>query len=489
MKELAAIIQSLDKRELEVYSKLYRSGNKKEPNKAEMLFDYLLEHSNTTNSEVAAALFANSKSSVSALSHLKKKLHNQLSVVLIAIDAEDETEAGKDADYNTALRIVTRKYLERGVLVKKKVNNAAYSLSEEIYKYAKEYEIFHFWAISLMEVLASNASKGEKYITAVSKEIDHALNCFLKFYKGDMMLWELTPAMYLKNKEAEFIDRAKQIVATLKEYTKETQSDTILMNQLEGQMFLAEFERKPKEALTYAREKYELVTTSKALNRKGIIRASRNQLIIALINNGEFEEADKWAYTYLHEIPPQTIIVYADNAFRAALFSRSFKHCEEYLNLYKKSPRFNKEEALTTQYYFYRAALAFYQRDFDNVFTHTANTGWMIRDKTGWGLGVKLIEILAYIELGQTDMVMYRIKALWQLLFRNQSKNIARIKTVSHLLYALLQSGFNYRKVVEKEKNKMAELRDGTGVFYWDPTGYEIVRFDWWLDEKMKRTR
>lgn len=488
MKDLAAIIQSLEKKEIELYQKLYGSSSTTEISKSEMLFNYLLKKESATEREVIKALYAESKSATSAFSHLKQRLFNQLSVVLIAVDSVED-EQSKDADYNTALRQVTRKYLVRNILIKKKVNEVVFSIGEEIYKKSKEYEIFHFWVLSLMEILSQNASKGEKYISKVNKEIEQALDCFAKYHKGDMLLWGLTPAMYLKNNENEFIDGARKIVATLKEYSKATNSDFILMNYLEGQMFLAEFERKPKESLAFAREKYELVTTSKALNRKGIIRASRNQLIIAMINTGAYAEAENWAFSYLKEIPPQSIIVYADNAFRAALYSSNFKHCAVYLNLYEKSPRFIKDEVLTTQYYFYKAGLAFYQKDYKTVIENIAKTGWMLRDKTGWGLGVKLMEILTYIELGQTEMVLFRIKALWQLLNRNSQKNIARIKAISQILYALLQSGFNYRKVIEKEKQKFSDLCDADGLFYWDPTGYEITRFDWWLKEKMKRVR
>lgn len=488
MRELAAIIQSLEKKEIELYQKLYCNCNSEESTKSVMLFNYLLNKEGATEREVIKALYPESKLPISAFSHLKKRLFNQLSVVLIAADiAEDEQS--KEADYNTALRQVTRKYLVKNILIKKKVNEVVFLLGEEIYKKSKEYEIFHFWVLSLMEILSQNASKGEKYILKIGNEIEQALDYFVKYNRGDLKLWGLTPAMYLKNNEAEFIDKAKKIVATLKEYSKTTNSDFILMNYIEGQMFLAEFERKPKVALELAREKYELVTTSKALNRKGIIRASRNQLIIALINTGAYAEAENWAYNYLKEIPPQSIIVYADNAFRAALYSSNFKHCLVYLNLYEKSPRFIKDEVLTTQYYYYKAGLAFYQKNYKVVLENIAKTGWMLRDKTGWGLGVKLMEILTYIELGQTEMVLFRIKALWQLLNRNPKKNIARIKAISQMLYALLQSGFNYRKVIEKEKQKYTDLCDAEGLFYWDPTGYEITRFDWWLHEKIKRVR
>jgi hypothetical protein len=488
MKELASIIQSFTQRETELYKKLYGSEDPKSPTKTEMLFDYLQSQRQATEREVIKALYGSAKSSVSAFSHLKNKLHKQLRTVLIVSDAE-QTDADKDTDFNSVHRELTRLYLESFILIKRRLNETYGIIIKEIYAKAKEYEMFHYWIYSLMNLLAQNASKGEKYIAALSAELEHAMNCYVKYYKGDMMLWQLTPAMYLKNREAEFIDKARDTVKQLIRFAQENPSILLTMTQLEGQMILAEFERKPSEVLAYARKKYELATTAKPLSRRGIIGNSRIQLINALINNQHYEEADSLAYKHLHEIPPQVLISYAEMAFRAALYSKNFSHCEEYLKSFEKNPRFIKDEVLTTHYFFYKAALEFYRKKFDDVFVNIARTGWMLRDKTGWGLGVKLMEILAYIELGQTDMVMFRIKALWQLLYRNQNKNIARIKAISHILYALLQSGFNYRKVVEDEKQKMADLRDGTGIFYWDPTGYEIIRFDWWLSEKMKRIR
>jgi hypothetical protein len=488
MKELASIIQSLSDFEVEIYKKLYGSGNPEQPNKPEMLFDFLRSNGNATEREVLKALYANAKSAVSAFAHLKNKLRKQINAVLIVADAE-ETDTDKDADFNSVHRELTRKYLEGFILIKKKLNQTYIALMEEIYQQAKEYEMFHFWIHTIMSRIALNAAKGEKYINSLSAELEHAIACYVKYYKGDMMLWKLTPAMYLKNREADYIDYARDVVRQLNDYANENPSIFLSMNLLEGQYFLAEFERRHADMLFYSREKYELVTTSKPLSKKGVIRNARIQLIGALISNGKYEEADVLAYNHLSDIPPQSLINYLESAFRTALYCKNFKHCAEYLKLLEKNPKFIKDEVVTTQYYFYKAALAFYQKDFEGVFKNVAKTGWMLRDKTGWGLGVKLMEILAYIELGQTDMVMFRIKALWQLLYRNHSKNIARIKAVSHILYALLQSGFNYRKVVEKEKQKITELRDASGVYYWDPTGYEITRFDWWLDDKMKRIR
>lgn len=488
MKELASIIQSLSAFEVELYKKLYGSGNPKEPTKPEMLFDFLRSNGNATEREVLKALYANAKSAVSAFTHLKKKLRKQLNVVLIVADAE-ETDTDKDADFNSVHRELTRKYLEGFILIKKKLNQTYLSLLDEIYQQAKEYEMFHLWIYSIMGKIAHHASKGEKYINALSNELDHALACYAKYYKGEILLWKLTPAMYLKNKETEYIDYAREVVSQLKDHATENPSVFLTMNMLEGQYFFAEFERRFSDMLLYARENYELITTSKPLNKKGNVRSALLKLIAALVTNGKFEEADVLAYNQLNIIPQQSLLNYLEGAFRTALYCKNFKHCEEYLKLMEKNPKFIKDEILTTQYFFYRAALAFYQNDYQGTLKYISKTGWMLRDKTGWGLGVKLMEILAYIDLGQTDMVMFRIKALWQLLYRNQSKNIARIKAVSHILYALQQSGFNYRKVVEKEKQKMADLRDGFGIYYWDPTGYEITRFDWWLDGKMKRLR
>ncbi len=488
MKELAAIIHSFTPREAELYKRLYGSGNPQEPTKPELLFNLINSKEISNDREALKALYEEAKSAVSAYSHLKKKLREQLTTVLIASDAE--RSENDEIDFNYMLRKVAKQFLEARVFVNR--GNAAMALEvlKQAYKEAKEYEVLMFLPNIAMTLAGQQFARESKYLNELKSVQNWALDAQAKYVQAENLLWTLAaPNIIFKNRETEFLEVAKQTEKTLREFYESTKSDNIHFQFLEAQLFVAELERKHAEGVRIAEDRFQLVQSSRALKRAATIRNTRNQLLNAYLNAQQFDKALHLAYTNIGDVSFAHAFNFGELGFRSAFYEGKFKHCVEFLELYKKHPKFIKDEPATAKYWYFMAALAFGQKDYKSVFTHLNKTGWMLKDKTGWGLGVKLIEILTYIETGETDMVMFRIKALWQLLYRNANKNVARIKAISSMLYALQQSGFNYRKVNEKEKKKMKELRDATGVFYWDPTGFEITRFDWWMDEKMKRIR
>jgi hypothetical protein len=488
MKELISIIHSFSKKEAEMYKRLYGSGNPKEPTKPEELFDLIFSKTVTNDREVIKAMYGAAKAGASAFSHLKKKLREQLTIVLIAADADKSEE--DEVDFNFMLRRVAKQFLEARVFVNR--GNAAMALEvlKKAYKDAKEYEVFIFLPNIAMTLAGQQFSRDAKYLTELKKTQDWALDAQAKYVQAENMLWSLAaPNIMFKNREQESLENAKQVERKLREFFETTHSDNIHFQYLEAQLFVAELERKQTEAVEIAEDRFQLVNSSRALKRTATIRSTRNQLLNAYLNAQQFDKAFLLAHTNINDVSFAHALTFGDLGFRAALYDGKLNQCVEFLELYKKHPKFIKDEASTAKYWYFMAGLAFAKKDYKNVFTHLNKTGWMLKDRIGWGLGVKLLEILTYIEMGEMDLVLFRIKALWQLLYRNPQKNVARIKAVSSILYALLQSGFNYRKVNEREKKKMKELRDAQGVFYWDPTGFEIIRFDWWIDEKMKRVR
>lgn len=488
MKELAAIIHSFTAKEADMYKRLYGSGNVKEPNKPEMLFDLIYSKTATNDREVIKALYADAKAPASAFSHLKNKLREQLTTILIASDAEKSED--DEVDYNYMLRKVSKQFLEARVFVNR--GNAAMALEvlKKAYKTAKEYEVLAFLPNITMTLYGQQYSRETKYLNELKTTQAWALDAHAKYVEGENLLWSLAaPNILFKNREQEFLENAKEIRKKLRGFYESTRSDNIHFQYLEAELFVAEMERKTNEAVKIAEDRFQLVNSSRALKRASTIRNTRNQLLNAYLNALKFDKAYQLAYSNIADVSFAHALTFGDLGFRAAFYSGNLNHCEAFLDLYKKHPKFIKDETATAKYWYFMAVLAFGKKEYKSVFGHLTKANALLKDKTGWGLGIKLLEILTYIEMGEIDLVMFRIKAVWQLLFRNPQKNVARIKAISSMLYALLQSGFNYRKVTEREKKKMKELRDAQGVFYWDPTGFEITRFDWWIDEKMKRIR
>ena len=95
--------------------------------------------------------------------------------------------------------------------------------------------------------------------------------------------------------------------------------------------------------------------------------------------------------------------------------------------------------------------------------------------------------MLCIIELKNYDWLEYRTETFRKLLSTVRTKNIARPKIILKLLKALIKENYDFKAVTNLQKENLNLLKKGESDYRWDPDGYEIIRFDTWWMEKLKK--
>ena len=107
----------------------------------------------------------------------------------------------------------------------------------------------------------------------------------------------------------------------------------------------------------------------------------------------------------------------------------------------------------------------------------------IIKNNSGWDFTRRILEIMCYIEQDEIDLVEFRIDTFRKVLAKDNNKNLQRIKVIYKILITLKKYGFNFKRTKELEKDNLSLLQKGEDEYYWDPLGFEIIRFDVWFNE------
>ncbi|MCB9500286.1 MAG: hypothetical protein H6690_03450, partial [Erysipelotrichaceae bacterium] len=161
---------------------------------------------------------------------------------------------------------------------------------------------------------------------------------------------------------------------------------------------------------------------------------------------------------------------------------------DEYLNCLNfalKHNVLNKSKFEAGKWTYYHAIYLFKQKKFSEALLELQKENELLKDKSGWLFGHKLLEIMCYMELEEFDMIEFRIEALRKLLQRQKDKNISRVKTIFSILSTFTKTGASYKKTYAKEKKNFDLLINAINPYNWDPLGFEVVRFDSWFTKKI----
>ncbi|HET6989676.1 MAG TPA: hypothetical protein VFJ43_00055, partial [Bacteroidia bacterium] len=102
-----------------------------------------------------------------------------------------------------------------------------------------------------------------------------------------------------------------------------------------------------------------------------------------------------------------------------------------------------------------------------------------------WMPGYFLLESLTLLEKKSVDLATYRIEAFRKMMGRNSFKDEQRIGAITRILKQLVRDEWNYKKLAPDKNKDIKMLAEAKEQFYWNPAGYEVIRFDEWLLQKV----
>jgi len=105
-------------------------------------------------------------------------------------------------------------------------------------------------------------------------------------------------------------------------------------------------------------------------------------------------------------------------------------------------------------------------------------------DKHGWNIGLRVLSIMALVELQKTDEAASRITALKTFVESVGKDNLTeRVLTIVMLLRKLANASFDFKVLQQKEKDRIESLSE----MEWLPKSPEMVIVDQWIQSRISR--
>ena len=184
----------------------------------------------------------------------------------------------------------------------------------------------------------------------------------------------------------------------------------------------------------------------------------------------------------------QNELLAIQGAFEAYLASGDLEKAGTTLESALTHAHFELRSKLGTKWAFYAANHSFLKGDFERCRKYLHRSQELTKDKEGWQFGYRYLELLLLFEQGNLEDGTLDS---FQRHLRNKKgiTTIARIKTIIDVLEQLQKCNFDFVSIADKCSSKLELLEKGHELFFWNPAGFEMVRFDKWFALKLEQQR
>lgn len=429
-----------------------------------------------------AATFLHSSKPSTALYNLKKRLREDIiNIILISGGTTGVKMTYLDAGFYCRKQLaVGDELLHRGS------TEIAIKLLQEAAVVAKKYELIAEY-ISCMDLLRTSLGfrKGIKVYNNYTKAIEAAFDLHKDILTAQSFSKQVgLTGMFTKNKQKEFESFALTRQKELKELYERTKSPNVGYWYLRTSVYYFQIIKDFANALIAAKELLILVKKEQAVRSDAKLGFVNIQIANILLERGEFKAAMKVAIVAKNSYFKKQVnyLQCLEQLFVASIYAGDKKVAKEVVKLGLSHRQLKANSFINAKWIFYKANLAFINKDFHQVIKILRFQNELTKDTGGWLIGYKLLEILALAELNEKDIIENRLGAFKQFLRRvKRHHSITRYKLIADLLSSLIKNNLSYKEVVKKNNRKIILLQKGEGDYYWDPVAFEIIRFDNWL--------
>lgn len=483
MDKITQLIATLSVRELNAVRKYYALRSNAESSLRKQLFELVV--SKPGISDIESAAFFNKKPSDTAFSMLKRRLKDDIVKVIVW-----EQRATKFKSKYFKARFECRLLIaEAEILAGRGANLLAIEHLYKARKLAETYELTNE-AIIVNEQLITFVAIREGFAT-YSRFAEASLLQFKviqdKFKAQDYLRQLTIPNLFQTNKELNFLEKAAAANEELRLLSEQTESVEIRFWYLRSEVFFNHLRKDYQNAFQYARQFLELIENSPVVWSEDNMGGANMQLAMICIFRSDHTLAAQYAETATNYFTRgSTNYVNAAEVMFQSLFHRGqWEQAKIILSEMQQNRNVSKNHMLRSRWTFYEAQLLFGQKNWSESLAILQQQTELFNDKSGWRLGIKILEMMCIVEMGNDDWLDFRIESFRKLLSDLKKENIARPKLIYQIFKQYIRSGYNWRKVAEKLPEHIDLLNSGTNEHYWDVMGYEMTRFDDWLKKKM----
>lgn len=485
MESLLTIVDNLTVGELKLVRHFYKLKNFGECRKRVQLLDMVVNQKISDN-KLAAKMLGYKNYNTSSFKHLKARLKSDLMAMLLMQECSTKfTTPYAQATFDC------RRFLMQGeILMSRGVYEEALDLLGKASKIANRFELF---AEGLqIEDLRRNhiASRGNmKDFEEACSSIEENYVRLGKVMTAKRYHYEITtPSLHRVNSYAEYLRQNNVVNEPAAEYNTRESSRVKLYNNLSSINYLSSIH-------DFVNAQHHAVDLLHAVENDLVVKSRSNQAGVNMelaniyLNTAQYEKAvthaskavELFKHGMINQLNAQLVLFFS--FFR----NNDFKNADKVLQLscnhrlIKGAPN----QLMIFRLQVMRAALAFKAGSYDECAFVLRENADYLRDKDAWMPGYFILDTLLLLEKKSYELAAYRIDAFRKMIERNTMyKEEKRIITITKVMKLIVRADGDYTKISSAMKD-IQLLSEGKGQFYWNPAGYEVIRFDEWLQKKI----
>ena len=450
-------LKAVEIRFINDYYKARSQDNSKRPD----LFNLIVDGTIKSNNDAIREIYSDRPNAASALSHLKKKLEEDILNVMLIISPDIEASLESNKEFQCK-----KKLLQCELLLARGLKTEGFTLLDKTSKIADKYE---FPEINL-------ASYNIKFTYNDKFKLQ---NCALHFENSLSNYRNL-----LKAKEAFFLgDESYIVTLPEKEISLNSSKKAHYWNELSIINNLC-------KQCKFKKAKLRSLNLKKFLNNGTFISSNEKEaklnMILAeiLLNLGEYTEALFFAKNATTKLLPFATN-YQDSLLVLFFANLRIGHFQDAEIIYEQAighPTLH--EAYKNKWILLKGALDFYQKKFRTVYRTVSKCDLKYFENPSWCLCPRFLELLSILELEDYEWYEYRLDCFRKKLSKFKIQIADRVKLVFSLLQSLVKANFNYDLLIIREQNNLNKLKNVIPQFNWNPMGYELINIPNWLLKK-----
>lgn len=480
MKELKQIYKSLLPAEVSYLKEHYRLRGKRRRIK---LLTILEIPEQPDNAEAAKQIYRDGEAA-STFTHLKERVKQDMLILLMLQDTERHSKSA----YRQA-EIECRKLIVEGdILLKKGIYAPATKALEKSVKLATTYELVNekIMAEDLIRThlgFREGAKKYEAYHQSITESYQ-LLGDMLEVKKLYYRI--LLPNLFSPNITQEYIEQCREAYERMEQIYARSQSANVAYYMYLTGLYYYTFINKWDQAAIQAQRLLIVVEKEPAITSYLRIANAQLQTASILMKLYEFEEAASHAQVAVDIFKGGAMneLVSLEQLFLAAFNAHQNEVYNQALDRALAHAKIRSSDMLYGKWLFYKAAAKFRDGEMEDALNTLYADNTLLKDKAGWLFGHRLLEIMILMERKDYELIDFRIEALRKLLQRQKHKSITRIKTTFQILHIFVKEGYSYKVTLSEAKTQLELLESNNDQYFWDPLGYEVIRFDNWFKAK-----
>jgi hypothetical protein len=484
--DLKELILQLKLGEVQVAGKFivaFDSGTNSGKNKSLQLYHLITEKPAICREEAKQKISKNiTEQSFNKL--ILRVKHKVLESLILDINIHKK---GAYSDWFTFRMDLRKKFMEAFILLGRGVEKESFTLLDKIVTKAKEYELYD----ELYEVLhwlrnEKGLRYGKKEYDAYTPEIEFYSRCRNACYKArDLYFKHFIENVDQQGQKCRNVTQLQAVIEDLEKEYRDTKSVNVAyyMYFLTMEYYMAQC--KYKESIRVGYQLVELIEKHPAIYMKlrhGVVYSD-------LADNEQFvfnfkASLDHAAIARVHINPKSySFEVVREIEFRAHFYQNNINEAEQIIDDLLGREKYKSSTFLRSKQMYFKSCVLFLKKAYKASYRLLQDAREIEKDKEGWNLGIRLLNIMNLVELKWYDAADKQIEALRKYIDRIELNRPVRKrdKVILKILIQLEKNSFNFMETYLKLTTCFDQLNGSDEELRWEVKSPEMILFQQWF--------